>query len=185
MNKQTEPLSDQWDTPTRLLHWVSAIWVLALMGLGLAMVNFVKASGLKFELYQLHKSYGFLFGFVLIARLVWKFFVQRHRTSNTGILRQVGIINQNLMLFLLFALIVSGYLATCFSVIPIPIHIFGWNVPSLLSPHMLMEQRAISAHHVIAFILLALVLIHIGAALFHHFILKDKTLIGMLRKGNG
>ncbi len=181
MNKQTETLPDQWDAPARFLHWVSAIWVLGLMGLGLAMVNLVKASGLKFDLYQLHKSYGFLFGLVLIVRLTWKFIFHRRKISNRGFLHQAAIINHNLMLLLLLTLIASGYVVTCFSIIPIPIHVFGWNVPSLLSPDMLMEQGAISVHHMIAFALLALVLVHIGAALFHHFILKDKTLIRMLK----
>ena len=68
------------------------------------------------------------------------------------------------------------------SIIPIPINIFGWNVPALLRPDMVMEQTATAVHHNIAFGLITLVLIHSGSALFHHFILKDRTLKRMLIK---
>ena len=186
MNKKIEKLTDPsiriWDTPTRFLHWVSAIWVLGLMALGLVMVNQVNASGLKFELYQWHKSSGFIFGAVLIARLVWKVLSPRPNFMAADVAQKAAIINQNLMLLILVVLIASGYVTTCFSIIPIPIRVFGWAVPSLLQPDLLMEQKAISVHHALSFFLLALVLIHSGAALFHHFILKDKTLMRMLKK---
>ena len=186
MNKKIEKLNDPltrtWDMPTRFLHWVSAICVSGLMALGLVTVNQVKASGLKFELYQWHKSFGLIFGIVLIARLVWKFLSPRPNFTGADIAQKAAIINQNLMLLILVVLIASGYVATCFSIIPIPIRVFGWAVPSLLQPDLLMEQKAISAHHALAFFLLALVLVHSGAALFHHFILKDKTLMRMLKK---
>ena len=79
MNNETEASTDTWDTLSRFLHWVSAIWVMGVIGLGLVMVNLVNASGQKFELYQLHKSYGFLFGLLLTARLFWKVFTQRQK----------------------------------------------------------------------------------------------------------
>ena len=87
MNNETETSTNQWDLLTRVLHWISAIWVSGLIGLGLIMVNLVHASGLKFELFQLHKSYGFVFGFILIARLVWKLMSRRPKAAGTGLLQ--------------------------------------------------------------------------------------------------
>ncbi len=182
MNKETEASTDTWDALTRFLHWVSAIWVLGLIGLGLVMVNLVNASGQKFEVYQLHKSYSFLFGFVLIARLFWKLFTQRPKTLGTGFMGKIATVNQYLMLSTLVLMVVSGYAAASFSIIPIPINVLGWNVPSLLTPDMMMEQRATAVHHYIAFGLATLIVVHSCAALFHHFILKDKTLTRMLTK---
>jgi len=182
MNNETEASTNTWDTLTRTLHWVSAIWVMGLIGLGLVMVNVVNASGQKFELYQLHKSYGFVFGLLLLVRLFWKFLAQRPRPLATGLMQISATANQYLMLSMLFLLIASGYALASFSIIPIPINVLGWNVPSLLIPDMVMEQRATAMHHYIAFILIALILVHSAAALFHHFVLKDKTLVRMLWK---
>ena len=182
MNNETEASTNTWDTLTRTLHWVSAIWVMGLIGLGLVMVNVVNASGQKFELYQLHKSYGFVFGLLLLVRLFWKFLAQRPRPLATGLMQISATANQYLMLSMLFLLIASGYALACFSIIPIPINVLGWSVPSLLTPDMVMEQRATAIHHYMAFLLTALILIHSGAAIFHHFVLKDKTLIRMFAK---
>lgn len=182
MKKETETSTDTWDSLTLFLHWISAIWVLGLIGLGLAMVNLVHTSGQKFELYQFHKSYGLLFAAILICRLFWKFLSPPRKISDAGMLRKLAIVNQNLMLCMLVLLITSGYALSSFSMIPIPINVLGWNAPSLLQPDLIMEQWAKEAHHYIAFFLTALVLIHIGAALFHHFILKDQTLTRMLKK---
>ena len=182
MNKKTKAPTDAWDALTRFLHWLSAIWVMGLIGLGLVMVNLVNASGQKFELYQLHKSYGFLFGLLLTARLFWKVFTQRPKTLDNGLMLKIATANQYLMLSLLILMIASGYALVSFSIIPIPISVLGWNIPSLLTPEMMMEQRATSIHHYMAFVLTALILIHSGAAIFHHFVLKDKTLIRMFAK---
>ena len=182
MNKETEASADMWDALTRFLHWVSAVWVFGLIGLGLAMVNLVNASGQKFELYQLHKSYGFLFGLVLTARLSWKVFTSRPKYLRKGLMHKIVTANQYLMLSMLVLMMASGCALASFSIIPIPINVLGWNVPSLLTPDMMMEQRAIAAHHYAAFVLTALIVLHSGAALLHHFVLKDKTLSRMLVK---
>jgi cytochrome b561 len=180
MSNQTEEPPDTWDAVSRLLHWLSAVWIFSLIGIGFVMVNVIQASGLKFELYQLHKSYGFLFGLILIIRVLWKLFAQRPKTVGNSLMNFVSGINQLLMLFLLILLVASGYAMASLSIIPIPIKIFGWNVPALLMPDLEMEQRATAVHHYLAFGLITLVVIHSGSALFHHFILKDKTLTRML-----
>ena len=182
MSNQTEEPPDTWDAISRLLHWLSAVWIFALIGLGLVMVNMIQASGLKFELYQFHKSYGFLFGSLLIIRVLWKLFTQRPKTVGNSLMNFVSRANQLFMLFLLILLVASGYAMASLSIIPIPINIFGWNVPALLRPDMVMEQTAIAVHRYIAFGLITLVLIHSVSALFHHFILKDRTLKKMLIK---
>ena len=93
MNKETEASADTWDTLTRFLHWVSAVWIMSLIGLGLVMVNLVDASGHKFELYQLHKSYGFVFGLLLAIRLFWKLLSQRPRPLDTGFMQKSATAN--------------------------------------------------------------------------------------------
>jgi cytochrome b561 len=184
MNKEIENSSGSWDALTCFFHWASAVWVSGLLGLGLVMVHLVENSGTKFELYQVHKSYGFMFGLFLIARTAWKLWTPRPKSLDHSWTHNAATTNQALMLFILFALVISGYALTCFSILPIPISIFGLSIPSLLKPDLVMEQTAILAHHAFAFVLMALILAHTSAALLHHFILKDNTLTRMLGKQN-
>jgi cytochrome b561 len=47
-----------WPLSLRLAHWLSAALVLAALGLGTIMVQFVPNPAVRFELTQTHKSIG-------------------------------------------------------------------------------------------------------------------------------
>ena len=49
-----------WSLPVAALHWLAAALILALIGLGFVMVHAPLDAARKFDLYQLHKSLGFL-----------------------------------------------------------------------------------------------------------------------------
>ena len=59
----------RWSTATIALHWLSAVLVILLLGLGWFMVHADIGAAAKFDLYQLHKSLGFLSLAFLLARL--------------------------------------------------------------------------------------------------------------------
>lgn len=65
-----------WDVPTRAFHWINALSVLALMGLGIALMN-AGALGIgnpgKVALKTLHVWIGYAFTANLVWRLVWAF----------------------------------------------------------------------------------------------------------------
>ena len=57
-------------------------------------------------------------------------------------------------------------------------------MPPLIGPgapyHRLLEE----AHELLSYLLIALVVMHVAAALYHHFVLRDSVLVRMLgRKG--
>jgi cytochrome b561 len=53
-------------------------------------------------------------------------------------------------------------------------------LPLLLPVNRTLGRQVFQVHGVVGMILLALIGLHIGAALYHHFILKDGVLAGML-----
>ena len=59
----------RWGASTIALHWLSAVLVLILLGLGWFMVHGDLEAPTKFDLYQLHKSLGFLSLALLLLRL--------------------------------------------------------------------------------------------------------------------
>jgi len=54
------------------LHWLIAIGILGLVGLGLAMTHLALPPMLKFQLYQLHKSVGITVLLAVLLRILWR-----------------------------------------------------------------------------------------------------------------
>jgi cytochrome b561 len=63
-----------------------------------------------------------------------------------------------------------------------PVHFFGLTLPALVGGDEDLADQLQSWHVDAAWLLLALVLLHIAAALWHHFVLRDGTLRLMLPK---
>jgi cytochrome b561 len=124
---------ENWGAAAKVLHWVGAALIFAMLGLGLIMVHAGIASGPKFEAYQLHKSTGFLVLAVTLARGLW-------RTANSPPALPDGMrpwerrLARALHLglyVLILAMIASGWPMVSASQLPIPIHLpLGFTVPN-------------------------------------------------------
>lgn len=70
-----------WDSPTRWFHWVNALSVIGLVGIGVVIIN-AGALGIgnpgKLTLKTLHVGLGYVFVLNLCWRLVWAFLGNRH-----------------------------------------------------------------------------------------------------------
>lgn len=64
---------EDWGTVAKTLHWAMAIGVLTMLACGVAMVWFLDGSlGLRFSVYQFHKSLGFVLLCLAAVRLSWR-----------------------------------------------------------------------------------------------------------------
>ena len=54
------------------------------------------------------------------------------------------------------------------------------ELPPVVGPDKLLAKKAMAAHELVACLLVALVALHAGAALFHHFVRRDNVLKAML-----
>jgi Ni/Fe-hydrogenase 1 B-type cytochrome subunit len=72
---------DVWDAPTRWFHWINFLCVVALIAVGVAILN-GKALGLtdsgKILLKTVHVWFGYVFTVNLLWRMVWAFIGNRH-----------------------------------------------------------------------------------------------------------
>jgi cytochrome b561/polyisoprenoid-binding protein YceI len=175
----------------KLLHWLIAAFVVALLGVGLAMTR-IGDLQLKYELYQLHKSMGVTVLGLMILRVAWRLAAKPpapppHMPAWE---RGAALSTHALLYLLLLAMPLTGW-ATVSAALP------PFNFPTLLYtripwPHIpfieqltLDEKKTVepllkNVHAALGWTLLVLAGLHIAAALRHGFILKDGIMLRML-----
>lgn len=177
---------DSWGAVAKVLHWVGAALILAMLGLGLTMVHVQMSSGAKFEAYQLHKSTGFLVLAVTLARGLWRMAnsppapPESVRPWERRLARALHVG----LYVLILAMITSGWLMVSASPLPIPTHLpFGFTVPNLTGPNALIEARAKFTHEILSKLIIAALALHVMGALKHNFVDHDGVLSRMLPFG--
>ncbi len=138
------------------------------------------------DIYQLHKMFGVLFCLLVIGRIIWRYKYPWQSSSITT--PQEKLVHRtHLMLLILMVLMpVTGFAISAFS--GFGIHIFGFfivpeffNLSGEITPlHDGIYQMAKLLHEVFAYCFSVLIIGHIMAALKHHFINKDNTLLLMI-----
>ena len=174
----------------KFLHWLIALLVISLAGLGLTMTRGGFGLEAKLKLYQVHKSLGLTVLALMVVRILWRL---RHAPpalpdTITPFERLAARWTHVLLYALLLVIPVSGWLLVSGSVIAVPTRYFWlFAVPHFepLASLSLEARRGWApllkeVHFVMALILLALVGLHAAAALRHHFALKDDVLTRML-----
>lgn len=165
-----------------LLHWLMAAMLIALIVLGLYMVGLpdVGFDKKKITLILLHKEYGIVALALFAFRFAWRvgnilpMLVEDLPDWQKVAARFVHLAFYGLM----FALPASGWLMS--SAAGIPVYFFGWSLPDFISFDERLFHTLITIHQWLSYALIACVAAHVGAALRHHFLLRDDTLKKML-----
>lgn len=172
---------DHWGIVSILLHWLTALVVFGMFALGLWMTDLTYYDRWYHDAPYIHKSLGVLLFFTLVTRLLWLFSVGRPRElpSHAPWERLASWLTHLLLYLLLFAVMVSGYFISTAD--GRSVEVFGWfSIPSTISNIEGQEDIAGEIHLLLASVLIALALLHAGAALKHHVIDRDRTLKRML-----
>lgn len=166
-----------------VLHWLVALAVFGLFGLGLWMVGLSYYSPWYTTAPMIHIGVGVLLGAVLILRLVWRLANPRPAFEPTlGRAERIGALSAHAVMYvLMFGVTISGYLIP--SAQGDPVSVFGWfSLPPLVAAEG-QQDLAGWLHYYGAWALVLIAGVHTLAALKHHFIDRDRTLIKMLRPG--
>jgi cytochrome b561 len=79
----------------------------------------------------------------------------------------------------MIALPITGWLMSSAGGYPTPL--FGWvELPDLIGPNDALFQTLLELHDALGYAFAAVVALHAGAALRHHFVRRDETLRKML-----
>ena len=159
------------------LHWLVALSVFGLFGLGLWMTELDYYDNWYKQGPWLHKSIGVLLFFVVIFRMYWRVLTPPPvaLTSHKQWEVRIAHITHLLLYLLLLTIMVSGYLISTAD--NRSIEVFGWfSIPATITSIPNQEDIAGWVHLILASSLIGLALLHATAALKHHVIDRDRTL---------
>jgi cytochrome b561 len=171
-----------------LLHWLIALMIIVQLAVGLVMgEEDLWEPMVRGQLYAFHKATGMMVIVLTLIRILW-------RVLNPPPALPDGMKNweifavkatHGLFYILLLAIPLSGWaLVTAAGRGPVDIFgIFGWpDMPilSALETKGNYREQISEIHKYLAYGMIGLLALHIGAALKHHFINKDTVLVRMI-----
>ncbi|WP_395373542.1 cytochrome b [Marinicella sp. W31] len=169
----------------RLLHWLMAIIIFALFAVGWYMVQLDYYDPLYQLLPWWHKSFGITLMMLLVLRLFsrWRTHIPKPLENHTTLEKKASVVVKFLFYLLILLLGISGYLISTAQ--GEAISVFDvFEIPSMLALTPQQVDQVGFFHEILAWTTLALACVHAVAALKHHFIDKDQTLLRMIRKQN-
>lgn len=170
-----------WGWTSIVIHWISALVLIALFALGLWMVDLTYYDEWYRTAPYIHKSMGVLLLGLTLVRLVWYYSNQRPKLleSYSDIEKTAAKWAHGLMYLFMFLVMISGYFISTAD--GRSIDIFGWfEIPAVVLMIENQEDLAGDIHFVLSVLLISIVVVHAAAAMKHHWVDKDPTLKRML-----
>ncbi len=167
--------SQQWGWLSKTLHWLTALLIFIQVPLGFYAES-LRLSPFKMDVFVWHKSLGMLVFLLLILRLLWRIKGTIPKTLGASRIQQrLAQLAHTLLYGLMVLLPISGWITS--SAANIPVKLF-WLIPlpALVGPDEALKSLAAEIHEISVFALLVILVLHIGAALHHHLLLRDNTL---------
>ncbi|MEJ1964272.1 MAG: cytochrome b [Gammaproteobacteria bacterium] len=169
----------RWGSVAQLLHWVIVILIITQFVLG---YKAHWATGLaKLAPVVPHKSIGITILGLAVLRLVWRLM------NPTPVLpaglkpweRAAAHVTHYGLYVLLFAMPLIGWIAS--SARSFPVSWFGLaQLPDLVGSNRPLYDTLMGFHYWLSWVLVAIVALHVAAALKHHLFLRDDVLRRML-----
>lgn len=164
---------------SRFLHWFMALCFVVLIIVGVYMVD-LPPGDTKWKIYTLHKSVGLLMGGFALIRLYWAMVSIKPAPPATTPAYQVLLAKIGHYFLYAFILIMpvsgltmsllGGHEINAFWLFTIPA-VGKFEIASI----------AYGVHVYGYLVLLAIIVLHVAAALYHHFCLKDNVLRRMIK----
>ncbi len=170
----------------RLLHWLIALLVLLALGVGMTL-GFLGFDGAKETfggavtnaLYTSHKTVGVMILALMLMRLGFRLVlgIPPYRSPLDGFERVASHTVHGLFYVALLAMPILGWLATAAG--GYPVSFFGWTLPGLIGKDKALSETLFSLHGLVGWVLLGLIVLHIGGALRHWLVKRDGVMARM------
>lgn len=161
------------------LHWATALLVVVQFALAETSDYFAKPTQASME--ALHMSFGVVLTLVILARLVWRL-IPGHQISSLeiGWVRAASKAAHYLLYTLLAAAVALGFAVQWSR--GHPVSFFGlFDIPGPFGPFDRPIRRDLKEiHNYVAWTIIIIAALHAAAALYHHYVVKDRVLQRML-----
>lgn len=172
ITSSSSPAISRYSRPALFFHWVLAALIPFQIGLGWYMLS-IEGTPESALYFALHVSLGLTAAVLIASRLLWRI---RHRPpalpptiprwqAKTAVLTHVS------MYVFLLVIPVTGYLGAAFS--GDPMAYFGLALPAWANANDVFKEQLFNVHGIVAWALVALIVLHIGSAFKHLLIDKD------------
>jgi cytochrome b561 len=165
-----------WGWPAKLLHWIAALAILVLLVHGWWMTHMTPRPE-RLANYTWHAALGYDFMVLLVLRLLWRWANPVPALpADTQRWERIAANAGHLGLYvLMFAVSLTGWAVAATFRTPIVKDFLGIPFP------LIVQDRAWRAwyeesHVILSYLLAALVVVHIGGALRHHFFKHNDVL---------
>ena len=161
-----------------VMHWVLALALIMSFSVGLYMAD-LPLTPQRVKLFNWHKWAGITILALSLLRLLWRL---SHRPPadlpTTPWQQRAARWTHGALYLLFFAVPLTGWAYS--SAAGFPIVWFGvLPLPDFVTPDKALAEGLKTLHSALAWALAALAVVHVGAALKHHFIDRDKLLSRM------
>ncbi|MCC8392582.1 cytochrome b/b6 domain-containing protein [Paraburkholderia sp. MMS20-SJTR3] len=178
MNKQSVTQAPAYDAVARTLHWLTVLLIAAQFVIGWTMPD-IHRDTQPVGLIAWHLGVGATLIVVIVLRALWRL---THRPAPHELPPLLGVLSSTTHFLLYLCLLLVPLLGW------INASSRGWTVrvagalplPALSRTGSSFGHTMGDVHGVLAWVLFALIALHVAAALFHQFVLKDRVLQRML-----
>jgi cytochrome b561 len=178
-----------------ILHWLMAVLIIWQIWIGIWMsgaINDPASQAAAYEAFQFHKSLGLTLLVLAVVRLLWRIthgFPELPRDIPTW-QRVAARISHYLLYAFILLIPLTGWIyvstgwnsdtGSAFAIPTVWFGLFEWpHIPGLDGNGPLADI-AVEMHELLAWSLIALLVVHVAAALKHHFADRDDVLWSML-----
>ncbi|MEM8548240.1 MAG: cytochrome b [Pseudomonadota bacterium] len=180
-----------YSTVAMAFHWIIAVAIVGLLVSGFWMVDAIKVPATQmqaFEVYQLHKSLGLTVLVLTVLRLGWRLYKPPPALpAHMGKWERLGASASHASFYILMiGMPLLGWAMVSASPFGLPTIVFGWFEWPHISYLTTVEDKAAVegafkvAHMVGGLIMVALLFLHIAAALKHHYVDRDDVMARMI-----
>jgi len=174
--------NDVLETPSRygltaiLLHWLVALLIGAAFALGVVMVEIPGLTPTKLRYFSWHKWLGVSVLALAALRLLWRWWRGVPPAENMPVWQQrAAAVGHALLYVLMFAVPLSGYFYSLAAGVPV-VYLGVWPLPVLMEADPVLKPVLKQLHIALVYVMSVIIMVHILAALKHHFVDRDGVL---------
>ncbi|PKO24959.1 MAG: cytochrome B [Betaproteobacteria bacterium HGW-Betaproteobacteria-8] len=172
--------AERYSRPLVFLHWFTLVLLVAVYGFIELRELFPKGTDARELMKTIHYMLGLTVLLTVMVRLYFR--VSSHtpaiRPAPHWLLHRVAQGAHLLLYALMIGMPVAGWLMLSAAGKPIPF--YGLELPSLLAEDKILADSIKTIHKTVGNVGYALIALHALAALYHHHIRRDNTLLRML-----